>query len=166
MATTKILDTSLDYQGNYPCPVCHVGKISHMPMMEAMSCDFCNQIFTVDIEQQQLQMPSREPALVWRWNGFNWTEAHLSGVELGWGYVVGAVAFIALPTFIIGFVAYHFPPNPANFWSWIPYIWTCLTFASHLSIIIWLFIEVYQVPISAYWRAIQRVRDGGGSRLR
>jgi hypothetical protein len=156
MPSSKILTTSFDYQGVYPCPVCRVGKISHMPLMEAMSCDFCQQIFTVNVEQQQIKMPSRQPPLIWRWNGFHWTEAQIEGVEFGWGYVIAAVAFVLLPTTLIGIVAYNFPPNPETPLSWIPYIWTALTFLSHLAIIIWLLIEVYQIPVSAYWRAIQQ----------
>jgi hypothetical protein len=31
-----------------------------------------------------------------------------------------------------------------------------LTFLSHLGIIVWIFIEVYQIPILAYLRAITR----------
>ncbi len=156
MPRSKILATSFDYQGVYPCPVCRVGKITHMSLMEAMACDFCQQIFTVNIEQQQLKMPSRQPPLIWRWNGFNWTEAHLEGVEFGWGYVVAAVAFILFPTALIGIVAYNFPPHPATPLSWVPYIWTGLTFLSHLAIIVWLFIEVYQIPVRAYGRALRQ----------
>jgi hypothetical protein len=152
---SKILATSFNYHGDYPCPVCRVGKISHMPMMEAMSCDFCHQIFTVNIEQQQLKMPSRQPPLVWRWNGFNWAEAQLEGVEFGWGYVLGALAFVILPTSLIGIVAYYLPPSPQVPLSWVPYLWTALTFISHFTIILWLFIEVYQIPIRAYLRAIR-----------
>jgi hypothetical protein len=153
---SKRLASSVDYHGVYPCPVCRVGKISHMPMMEAMSCDFCQQIFTVNVEQQQLKMPARQPPLVWRWNGFSWTEAHLEGVELGWGYVGAAIAFILLPTTIIGVVVYNFPPVPDAPLSWVPYIWMVLTFFCHFVIIAWLFIEVYQIPVRAY---LQAVRD-------
>jgi hypothetical protein len=153
--SSKLLSTSFNYHGAYPCPVCRVGKITHMPMMEAMSCDFCQQIFTVNIEQQQLKMPSRQPPLVWRWNGFSWTEAQLEGVEFGWGYVFAALAFMLLPTGLIGIVAYNFPPSPEAPLSWVPYIWTALTFMSHFTIILWLFIEIYQVPIRAYLRAIR-----------
>lgn len=153
--TSKLLATSFDHHGTYPCPVCHVGKISSMPLMEAMSCDFCQQIFTVNVEQQQLKMPSRQPPLVWRWNGFGWTEAQLEGVEFGWGYGVAAIAFIVLPTMVIGLVAYNFPPNPDVPLSWLPYIWTGMTFMSHLTIIIWLIIEIYQIPIRAYIRAVR-----------
>ena len=156
MPSSKILTTSFHDQGVYPCPVCRVGKISHMPLMEAMSCDFCQQIFTVNVEQQQIKMPSRQPPLIWYWNGLNWTEAQIEGVELGWGYVIAAVVFVLLPTILIGIVAYNFPPSPETPLSWLPYVWTALTFLLHLAIIIWLLIEVYQIPVGAYWRAIQQ----------
>jgi hypothetical protein len=158
MKSSKILATSFDYRGAYPCPVCRFGKITNMPMMEAMCCDFCQQIFTVNLEQQQLVMPSRQPALIWRWNGFSWTEAELEGVEFGWGYGIAALAFVIFPTSVIGIVAYYFPPHPDVLFSWVPYMWTILTFLSHLSIIVWLFIEVYQIPVGAYLRAIARLR--------
>ncbi len=160
MPRSKILATSFDYQGIYPCPVCRVGKITHMPLMETMACDFCQEIFTVNLEQQQIKMPSRQPPLIWRWNGFSWTEAQLEGVELGWGYGLAAIAFILLPTTLIGIVAYNFPPTPHQFITWLPYIWTILTFLLHLAIILWIVIEVYQIPVAAYLRAINRLRNG------
>ncbi|MBD2664345.1 hypothetical protein B6N60_01101 [Richelia sinica FACHB-800] len=159
MSKPKIFATPLNFHEDYPCPVCRIGKISHMPMMEAMSCDFCQEIFTVNLELQQIKMPSREPPLMWRWNGVKWTEAQLEGVELGWGYGLAAIAFVILPTALIGLGAYYFPPTPHAPLTWIPYIWTILTFLLHLSIIIWIFIEVYQIPISAYFRAITRWRN-------
>ncbi|WP_071189537.1 hypothetical protein [Trichormus sp. NMC-1] len=160
MPNSQIFSTSLNFQEDYPCPVCRIGKISHMPLMEAMSCDFCQEIFTVNLELQQIKMPSREPPLVWRWNGYKWTEAQLEGVELGWGYVVAAIAFVFFPTTLIAIGAYHFPPQINDPLTWVPSIWTALTFLSHLSIIIWIFIEVYQIPIMAYFRAITRWRNG------
>jgi hypothetical protein len=164
MKRSKILATPLNYHGAYPCPVCRVGKIKHMPLMEAMACDFCHQIFTLNLEQQEIKLPSRQPPLVWHWNGFNWTEAQLEGVELGWGYSVAAIAFIFFPTTLIGIVAYYFPPHPHTPLSWVPYIWTILTFLSHLAIILWLIIEVYQIPVNAYFRAIGRYRHGAITR--
>ncbi len=160
MPSSKILAEPLNYQGVYSCPVCRVGKITHMHLMDAMACDFCQEIFTVNLEQQQLKMPSRQPPLIWRWNGFDWTETQLEGVELGWGYGLAAAAFVLFPTILIGIVAYNFPLDPDIPFTWFPYIWTCLTFFSHLSIIVWLFIEVYQIPLRAYWRALDRWRNG------
>ncbi len=160
MSSPKILATSLNLHGVYPCPVCRLGKISLMPLMETMSCDFCQEIFTVNPELQQIKMPSRQPPLVWHWTGWNWTEARLEGVELGWGYGVAAIAFVILPTFLIGIGAYYFPPTPNVPLSWVPYIWTGLTFLSHLAIIVWLLLEVYQIPVVAYVRALNRWRSG------
>jgi hypothetical protein len=166
MPSSKILATPFDYHGDYPCPVCHVGKITHMPLMEAMACDFCQEIFTINLEQQQIKMPSRQPPLVWHWNGFSWTEAQLEGVELGWGYGLAAISFIFFPTSLIGIAAYNFPPNINEPITWLPSIWTILTFLLHLVIIIWIFIEIYQIPVVAYLRAINRWRNGGIGRLR
>jgi hypothetical protein len=159
MLRSKLFTKPFDPHGIYPCPICRVGKISHISLMEAMGCDFCHEIFTVNLEQQQIKMPSRQPPLIWHWNGFNWTEAQLEGVELGWGYGLAAATFVLLPTTLIGLVAYYFPPTANDFLSWLPYIWTILTFLSHLSIIIWIFIEVYQIPVAAYLRAIGNLRN-------
>ncbi|MEM7554143.1 MAG: hypothetical protein AAF378_08580 [Cyanobacteria bacterium P01_A01_bin.84] len=156
MPKSKSVKSPFNYKEVYPCPLCRVGEISHMPLMEAMACDFCQQIFTVNLEKQQLIMPSRQPPLTWRWNGVNWNQAHLEGVDLGWGYAIAAILFVGLPTTIIGIVAYCFPPESNFSITWIPYIWTFVTFMSHLSIIIWLLIEIYQIPISSYARAIRQ----------
>ncbi|WP_414528435.1 hypothetical protein [Nodularia chucula] len=160
MPRSQRFSTSFDFQGVYPCPVCRVGKIYPMPMMETMACDFCHEIFTVNVEKQQLKMPARQPPLIWRWNGWNWTEAQLEGVALGWGYGLAAVAFVVLPTSLIALVAYYFPPVSDDPISWLPYIWTILTFLSHLSIILWIWVEIYQIPVGAYFRAINRWRSG------
>lgn len=134
----------------FPCPICRVGEIATLPLMEAMACQFCNHIFTPDLEKQQLQMADREPPLVWRWNGKSWTEAQLKDVEMGWGYALGAIAIIVLPTFLIGITVYARPPGYGSPLSWFPVFWTGLTFLLHLSIIIWLIIEFYEFPLWAF----------------
>lgn len=159
MNHSQIFTTSLELQEIYPCPVCRVGKISQMPMMETMACDFCHEIFTVNLEEQQIKMPSRQPPLIWRWNGFKWTEPQLDGVELGWGYGAAAIAFVVIPTTIIALAAYYLPPISDEPITWLPYIWTILTFLSHLSIIMWILAEIYQFPLMAYWRAMHRWRN-------
>ena len=143
---------SFNYQGIYPCPVCRLGQISGMPLMDAMACDFCDQIFTADLEKQQLKMPSRQPPLIWRWNGRIWTGAHLEGVELGWGYWLAALVLVILPPSLIGLTLYTFPPTPGTPLSWLPYVWTGLAFLSHVGIIGWLVVEFYQFPVGAYLR--------------
>ncbi len=159
MKKTQILSTPLNFQDDYPCPVCRLGIISHMPLMDAMSCNFCQEIFAVNLELQQIKMPSREPPLVWWWNGSDWTQGRLEGVELGWGYGLAALLFIILPTTLIGITAYFLPSTPHTPLSWIPYIWTILTFILHSAIIVVIFIEVYRIPVFAYLRALARWRN-------
>ncbi|NES99900.1 MAG: hypothetical protein F6K62_14350 [Sphaerospermopsis sp. SIO1G2] len=156
---SQIFPTNLNFHDHYPCPVCRVGRISTMPLMEAMSCDFCQEIFTVNLESQEIKMPSRQPPLIWRWNGWRWSQGKLEGVELGRGYILAAIAFVLFPTGLIGMGAYYFSPHPDVPLYWIPYLWTLLTFMSHLAIMIWIFIEVYQIPLRAYWRGITQHRN-------
>lgn len=146
--------SQLDSDGTYPCPVCHLGRIQALPLMDALACDFCRQIFEVNLEKQQLRMLSRQPALLWYWNGKKWVGGSLEGVELGWGYILAALALVALPTILIGLTIYIFPPTPATPLSWLPYTWAGLTFLSHLGIIGWLAIEFYQFPVGVYLRAM------------
>lgn len=153
MHSSKNPDSLLSYQGVYPCPVCRVGQIQAMPLMDAMACECRRHIFTADIERQLLTMPERNPPLTWRWNGRNWTGARLEGLELGWFTWLFAIAFVTVPTTLIGLTAYTFPPNPGSNLSWLPVVWTVLTFLSHLAIVSWLVIEFYQFPVWMYLRA-------------
>jgi len=124
--------------------------------MDAFACSFCNQIFTADWEKQQLKMPSRQPPLIWSWNGRNWAEAQIEGVELGWGYWLAAVALVFLPSSVIGLAAYNLHPTPGTPLFWLPALWTVLTFLSHLGIIGWLLLEIYQFPVRVYLRAVRQ----------
>lgn len=146
----------LSYGGVYSCPVCRLGKIRNMALMEAFACDLCRNIFEPNLETQQLKMVSRQPALIWRWNGRNWVEARLEGMDLGWGYLLAAIALVAVPTSLIGLTLYIFPPAPDVPLFWVPYVWTGLAFLSHLGIIIWLAIEFYQFPVGVYLKASGR----------
>jgi len=50
--------TQLNYHDTYSCPVCRHGKIAALPLMEAYACNFCQHIFTANLEQQVLKMAS------------------------------------------------------------------------------------------------------------
>jgi len=97
-------------------------------------------------------MADRQPPLIWRWNGRKWAEAHLEGVELAWGYWVGSIAFVVLPTTLLGLTVYTRPPIPGSPLSWLPTVWTGLAFLLHLAIVVWLVIEFYEFPVWAYLR--------------
>lgn len=155
---SKIIDLSdrFHLKGEYPCPVCRHGKIAQMTLMEAFACDFCQHIFTTNFEKQVLKMADSQLPLTWYWSGKNWKGIQREGVEFGWGYIVIGLAFVTLPTGIIALGAYLFPPLPNSPLSWLPLFWAILTFAAHLSCLILLVIEYYQLPIMLYARALRR----------
>lgn len=143
-------------KGEYSCPVCRHGKVSEMPMMEAFSCNFCQHIFTTNFEKQLLKMADSQLPLTWYWNGKTWKGIHREGVEIGWSYLVVALAFVLLPTGIVTTGMYLFPSSPDSLLHWLPLAWAILTFCAHLFCVIWLAIEYYQFPIFLYVRAIRR----------
>lgn len=142
--------------GEYPCPVCRHGKVAQMPLMETFACNFCQHIFTTNFDKQLLKMADSQLPLTWYWNGKIWKGIHREGTEIGWAYVIFALAFVSIPTAIIGAGAYLFPPVDNSLMSWLPLVWTIVTFCAHLLCIVWLVIEYYQFPIFLYVRAIQR----------
>ncbi len=167
MHSSKNKSDRLNYQEVYPCPVCRLGQLQAMSLMDAMACESCRHIFTLDLERQLLKMPDRQPPLIWGWNGRNWTGAHLEGVEWGWTYWLLAMAFVIFPPTLIGLAAYTFPPEPGSTLSWLPIAWTGLTFLLHLAIIGWLVMEFYQFPVRVYlrvrWQQIFDRVQGTGS---
>ena len=147
-------DQSLSYHGVYPCPVCRVGQVQGLALMDAMACNFCRHIYTLNIEKQRLQMADREPPLVWHWTGKNWVGAHLQGVEIGWGYKLVGLLLVLLPPGIVVMAAYLFPPEPNQPLSNLPLLWAILTFLLHFAILLWLVLEFYQFPLQAYFRSL------------
>ena len=156
MLTSKKIAHPFTGETAYPCPICRCGEISTLTLMEALACNSCDRIFIANVEKQVLKMADREPPMTWHWNGKNWIGAHLEGVELGWGYLIAAVALIVLPTTLIGFSAYYFPPTPGSKLSWLPFAWTWLAFLSHLGIVLWLMAEMYQFPVFVYLGVMRR----------
>lgn len=156
---TKINELSdrFDLKGEYPCPVCRHGKITQMTLMEAFACNFCQHIFTTNFEKQLLKMADSQLPLTWYWNGKNWKGIQREGTDLGWGYIIIGLAFVTLPTGIIASGTYLFPPLPDSPLSWLPLFWSILTFLAHLSCLILLAIEYYQLPILLYVRALRRI---------
>ncbi|MBW4665587.1 MAG: hypothetical protein KME01_15560 [Chroococcus sp. CMT-3BRIN-NPC107] len=153
----------LNLQEVYPCPICQVGEIATMPLMEAMACQFCHHIFTANLEKQQLQMADRQPPLTWRWDGKSWSQRRLKDVEIGWGYTLGAIAFVILPTTLIGITVYARPPLLSSPLSWFPVFWMGLTFCLHLGIIAQLVIEFLDFPFWAYLnRKLQSIWQRSG----
>jgi hypothetical protein len=146
----------LDYYGAYTCPVCRHGEVAAMPLMEAFACNFCRHIFTVNLQQQILKIADSQNSLSWRWNGRHWQGIQQEGIDNGWGYGIMAIAFVLLPTMLVGSGAYYFPPLPGSRLAWLPPLWVFLTFITHLSLILWLIMEYYQFPLLLYLKSLRQ----------
>ncbi|HAC62157.1 MAG TPA: hypothetical protein DCF68_01140 [Cyanothece sp. UBA12306] len=146
---------SLNYDHAYNCPVCRHGQISVLPLMEAFACNFCRHIFEVNLEKQSITMIDGQLPLTWRWTGRNW-QGMAATNSLGWGYGLGGIAFVILPTTIVGLGAYLFPPLPGSRLSWLPLVWTGLTCAAHLTCVLWLILEYYQFPLALYLQVLRQ----------
>jgi hypothetical protein len=156
--------TQLNYEGTYACPICRCGQISSLTLMEALGCNVCHHIFTINLEKQSLKMADREPALMWSWTGKTWKGEHLGNLELSWIYWMIALSFVLFPPSLIGLSALIFPPISGSAWSWFPLLWTILSFVVHLLILLWLMAEAYQFPVLLFmktqWQRLLNPRRG------
>ena len=155
-SSTNLVTEVFNYQGTYPCPVCRLGQIKSLPLIDAMACDSCRHIFTVSLEKQRLFMADRQPAQIWRWNGRTWVGAHTEGVELGWNYLLIASAFVLLPPTLVWLQAYFLLETSSKSESWLPAVWTFLTFLSHLGIIGCAVVGFYQFSIGTSLRVMRQ----------
>ncbi|OKH35240.1 hypothetical protein NIES2119_20935 [[Phormidium ambiguum] IAM M-71] len=140
----------LNFQDSYSCPVCRYGHISVLTLTEAFACDFCRHIFTANLEEQVLIMADSTPPMAWRWNGKNWKIAHQKDLELSFVVWLLGIALVVFPTLIVGVSSYIFPPEEGSYQSSFPIFWLFLTFFSHLTLVIWLLAESFQLPFYTY----------------
>lgn len=144
-STTSPAHRTLAYGGDYLCPVCRHGNITTLTLMDVFACNFCNHLFTANLEQQTLHAADSSQPMAWRWTGGTWRSIHQKMDD-----TTGLIWFIALvlvifPPAIIGLCAYMFPPINSTSWNF-PILWTGLTFLVHASLVSWLLVEYYQVP--------------------
>jgi len=140
----------LNFHDSYSCPVCRYGHISVLTLTEAFACDFCRHIFTANLEEQVLIMADSTPPMAWRWNGKNWKIAHQKDLELSFVVWLLGIALVVFPTLIVGVSAYIFPPEEGSYQSSFPIVWLFLTFFSHLTLVVWLLAESFQLPFYTY----------------
>ncbi|NJK37210.1 MAG: hypothetical protein HC835_03330 [Oscillatoriales cyanobacterium RM2_1_1] len=152
MARSETVKHLLSYDDTYPCPVCRFGQLSNITLTEAFGCNTCRHIFITSSRQNQLKIADREPAMTWRWNGQTWRGEHIGDLELSWVYWLAALALISFPPGLVGLTALIFP-SPGGGMALFPIIWTGITFAAHLSIVLWLLTEAYQFPVWVYLKA-------------
>lgn len=136
----------LRYDGTYRCPACRHGHIAELPLMEAMACDFCRHIFTLNLSSQSIQVVDSSQPMSWRWNGRKWVAAYHDDQQLSvliWILCGGLVVF---PALIVWIAAYVFPPLPDSPWAQFSTLWAVSAFGLHLAMVGWMLAEYYQVP--------------------
>lgn len=136
----------------YPCPACRLGQIQTLPLMEAMACNTCRHMFTVNVERQRLLLADRTPALAWHWNGKNWTGAHVEGRQLTWLYWLSAAAFLLLPPMLIGVSAYMVSAEGGL--PRFSLVWAGLALLLHGALIGRSLLGFYRLPLGIFLRAV------------
>ncbi|PZD73082.1 hypothetical protein C1752_02829 [Acaryochloris thomasi RCC1774] len=146
----------LRYEDSYPCPFCRQGQICGLYLMEVFSCNLCDHIFSSNLPQQTLTLETGAGprAKQWRWYGDRWQPERQSTGKLTMGLQALSIAIILLPTALISISGYMFPPLPTQASIGFPILWAALTGASHLALVLWFWLEYYQISV---W-VILRVR--------
>ena len=143
---------TLDYSQTYSCPLCLRGEIRALPLMDAFGCNFCQHIFSANLEEQLLDLADGQVPRRWYRRGHQWIAKDR---EILWGYGLFGLMLIVLPTAIVGLGAYCFPPLPHSRLSWFPNFWVVLTLIFHVSFLIWLAAVYWQFPVRSYARLWQ-----------
>ncbi len=152
----------LSHENTYQCPVCRHGQLSGLTLMDAMACDFCRHIFTLDLEQQILRIEDSSQPTTWRWTGRSWLPLRHHSPDLLTGVWMFAIALTVMPGLLVWLSYQTFPPLPNSRGAWLPGVWTLLTVAAHSSIVLWLLCEYYQFSLYVSTKIrLQRVLGRG-----
>ena len=139
----------------YPCPICHHGKISQMTMMESFACSFCQHIFTINFAKQSLKLIDAQLLLSWHWNGKRWRSGRSGQIDLGIVHLIFGLIFISLPTSIVAVSTFIFPPLPGSPFAWLGPVWIISTLIAHLFCLVVIVIEYYQWPLGIYFDVLK-----------
>lgn len=132
---------------SFPCPICRQGKIEAIVLTEAFACEFCRHILSANLPAQQVQVVDSSQPLTWSWNGQRWQLARDENAqELSALVVFTAAVLIVIPAGLVWLSGTLFPPLHQT--TAVPFstIWAVITFGAHLSFVLWLIGEYYQIP--------------------
>ncbi|MEM1367121.1 MAG: hypothetical protein AAGG02_03725 [Cyanobacteria bacterium P01_H01_bin.15] len=148
---------SIELTHTYPCPICRHGEISTIALMDVFGCNFCQHLFEVSPNYDQLKTADSHLTLSWSWSGRAWRRAQAKDGALNprLYWLLGGI-FVFLPPSLVGLAAYLFPPMPGSNLAWLPWAWTGLTLLTHLGFLLWLMLEYYQFPLQLYLQALNR----------
>lgn len=132
------------------CPLCRNGRLSTLPLMDVMACDFCQHLFSIDTSQPlvkplTLRLEDGVQPLSWQWNGEKWmalSQANAFAIRWLWSL---CLLIVLLPSMLMGLMIQILPTADGN--AWFPFVWFGLTFVLHGLISLWLLAEHYQWPL-------------------
>lgn len=132
----------------FPCPICRQGTIEAIVLTDAFACQFCRHILSANLLEQQVQVVDSSQPLTWVWNGQSWRLVRGENAqELSALVFFIAAVLIILPAGLVWLSGALFPPlTPAE---GMPFstLWAVITFGAHLSFVLWLIGEYYQIPL-------------------
>lgn len=144
---TAVSGSVLDLNGRYLCPVCRHGQIEALTLMDAFACDFCRHIFTVNLQNQTVQVVDSAQPMSWRWKGHTWRGVHQDNWNLTLIIWIVGLALVGFPTGLVWLSSHLFPPLPGSPGAQLPAVWAGLTLACHSALVLWLLSEHYQLPL-------------------
>lgn len=128
-----------------PCPLCCLGQLQQMTLMEVLACDGCQHMWQPDWDRQTVRLADSSQFSAWRWTERRWQPVHRHTVALPLTVWLGSVLLLLAPTGLIALSSYLFPPlEPAAGPSW-GLVWGTVTFVSHALIALWLLTAYYQL---------------------
>ena len=137
----------MSLEDSFPCPVCRQGNIEAIALMEAFACEFCRHILSANLPDQQVKVVDSSQPLTWLWNGTRWQLARGENEpELSALVLFTAAVLIVIPAGIVWLSGTLFPPlEPVA----VPFstVWALITLVAHLSFVLWLIGEYYQIPV-------------------
>lgn len=165
---TPLLDDQcrpLTLEDNYPCPLCLRGQLQALSLMEAIACQSCRHILTVDLPNQQVCVVDSPQPMRWRWTGSNWQTVRPTHQAITQTIWWGAGLLISLPATLVWLGGYLFPPLPSSQGE-LPFatLWAGLTLVAHGVVVAWLLANYYQLSVylAATLRSWQYQRDRRG----
>lgn len=138
----------LNLSDTYPCPICRQGTIEAIVLTEAFACPFCRHILSANLADQQVQVVDSSQPLTWLWNGQKWQlDRQEAAGELSGLVIFVAIALITIPAGLVWLSGNLFPPLEPNASLHFSTVWSVITLASHLTLVLWLIGEYYQIPV-------------------
>ncbi|MDB9529392.1 hypothetical protein PN498_25600 [Oscillatoria sp. CS-180] len=149
----------LNLSSSYPCPVCRQGKLEAIVLTDAFSCTFCRHILAANLEAQQVQIVDSTQPLTWSWNGEQWRLVRGENAEGFTRLVIfTAVVLTIVPAGLVWLSGSIFPPLEPQPHITFSTAWAVVTLLAHLTFVLWLVGEYYQIPfyVAAKVRILRR----------